>query len=1108
MVDRKQPKADSKSTLSYIPLGSDVSSQTERNLFSSEAEYFVHTKDLQNNTVILTVLDDYVIGEGSDFPDDDQAPNTSLYVESLSIGGNFTAQHLVISSNSFTATNDASLNVSGAPITPYSTPQITGDGSPGAPGLPGGSIRLYTEVLPTLGTKSPLFAPLIANGGPGQRGQNASSGTGGDGGQAGSGGSVEVYVSSPYLHANQQLRAALNGLDGRYVIDGMVKVATAFDGSITLANGQSLKDAIAALAALGEELFADPQVAAPSLSGDPLLGVITQITALVNSITERFSTLSDDLQTTLLGSIHVAIGELGAGGSGSVKDGPTGTNGPTPHPGTAMLTMYADTAGLQPGAAQSHQVALIGRTLNLAQTQMLLAKARMRYMQADSVSNPDALTDAAKLLQRLVTRLAFVPAWMTSKGQLPSDALAPYAALYRTAASYLSNLGSGQDYYGHPYNAVPLVALGTFDEVLKVLGPAFRDLENTHADYFTALQRGTAERAQILQTRGPAQAVIHQAKQDLNDILQNLDGIANTILAYAAPIAQKKSHLDTILTYAVNDIRNYYNFSWADGFALFKDLTGAIASVAFMPESTLMGATQGISAIGDLINTLGVQPTTTITNDSGVTVNKTMLINQVTAVKDTVDGLHEGYSVLDNGQLQPDDPGAAKLLMAEQQFEKIMGDFSSELPDDIAAVKAAFQDYAGTITARNNQVLLYNAYVNVAGLTLSKLQNAQTLVAQLDSQSFDDQDPALPELAAMVGQMYLESRDQLMSTYYEASRALQFWSLSNENFLAEALASDSSGTQPTSLTYEFIQDQLSVGWLRGLEALKTNPSPFPANSTEQGAIAAFTDSATLTTFRTQRSVTLTVPPVRAPESNASARLGAPWANELLADQANVRLVNVSVWLDGVRALENGTAVDEVLNLRITHGGHSLLVSQSNQPFRFMHPSVAKTFQYHTLTKDPQVPSRPLVAMVANFGDPDQRDPTTGKNFALLSPFTDWTIELINSVDAPPTGGLIQALLEGEVKAGTLLSYSDAGGDHTYPVSTVIQSGGATTVSVALYGVTVAQFSVQGTTVKDAKGDNVPEPTVELQPRSATRHLDLSGLSAIRLEFTGTSYTFD
>jgi hypothetical protein len=1070
-------------------------------LFAHEAEYFIHTVDAASQkSEVITVLDDLSLGTNSDFTGD-SSQRTVLFAESVTITGSFRANNIVLSANSVTPLAGALLDVSGPPQPP-TQPVISGDGAAGSPGNPGGSLKVYVEIFPAAVSDLPS---LLAGGGPGQPGQDTSKGTGGDGGKGGSGGAITLYMPSPYLHAIDLLNASLSNMHGLSAINAMADALAPFDQTTPLADGTTLADAVKSILVLGSQLFPDTSNPTQPVS-DPGVAqkVVMDLAAKAGAIRQTFQTLTDSAVTTALGVFSSKAGTGGRGGSGSDASGLSDNNGPDPTDGTPLCLFHADTSALDPQAADDANLNEVLSLVNLTQTKMLLAKAKMLYMQADSVANPNALTATAELFQRLISRLAFVPSHTNADGTLTDPRLEPYRTIYRAATASFSGLAKGLDSYGHPVDYVPSLDLKVFTDALTTMVPAFQDIETVYNNYFIALQQQAQTLAQIALAKSGATAQKRQAGQNLSDIETRLENTAALIATYDSPIAVKKAVLDQVLDSTTSDIKSYYNFNFADGFNLFKDVMGAVSSCAFMPESEMMGAVQGATATGDLINSLIVQPTTTMTGDDGTTIQKSYMLRQIAAVKNTVDGLHESYTTLDDGELQPDDPGAAKLLMAESQFDQIMGDFKGELPDDIAAVEKAFQDYINTIVARNNLILQYNAYVNVWAATTAQLEAAQAALDQLNASTFNNLDPGLPDLVAMVSQMYSQTRDQIMQMFYQASRAMQFWSLSNTNFMAEALGVNTGGTQPTAITFDFISSVFQNSWINGLSNFGTNPTLFPADADEPGATIAYIDSATLDTFRAYGSVTVKMPLIRRPAQGgrAPSRLDPAWQNELLVDQANIRLGEMRVWLDGAKVVENGQEVDDILGIRIVHGGYSLFASQDDIPFRFSHDTVPKTFRYHTQRLDPNT-KRLEVDMKAEFGAVDPTDPTYSKFYALPSPFTDWTITLVNDIAKPTTKGLIDALKAGFVQKGVMLQF----GQHQYAVSGVVTAAdGSTTVSVMLLGILVASFTVNGQTITGKDGKPVPEPTVLLPPTNG-RQIDLSGLSAIRLEFTGTSYTF-
>lgn len=1092
-ADALAPTAES--SIKYIPLG-DGSSSIDKELFTHEAEYFIHTKDINLNTQIITVLDNFAIGEGTDLADDTNAPETQIFAEGISINGKFKANKLLLSANHITASNESALDVSGKPIDPYNEPEASKDGKAGDHGNQAGSIKLYTEVIPSDVNDKTALPQLLATGGNGQDGQNATLGAGGDGGKGGNGGSISVFIPISYLSAIESVDSVLKNLDDLNKINLLIDILTPFDQTLLLSNGTTLSQSLASLKDEGNKLFPDKTNPKTPVPHDQALPIIVAINKIISVIKNSFVNQSDLLKTELLPSLHTGKGEAGIGGSGPKGDGKTGGNGPDPSDGTSQFNLYPNNADLP--------LDFILESINLTECRMLLSKAKMRYLQSDSVSNIEALKDTALLFQRLIFRLGFVPKWIDPNGKVKNTRLSPYVQIYNEAVSYYSNFSQGLDYYGHGVNTVPLLDLKTYKEELSGLLNSFQKIEAAYVDYFTSLQAQTQTRDQLLANKAYLNGSIGQAQSNLNYLSSLLDNIGGSIAHYDDPIEQKKQHLEMIIDNLKSDINNYYNFSFADGFGLFKDLVGALTSVAFMPESGFMMGIQGASSVGDIINTLGIKPTATINTDSGQTINKGYLVNQIVYVKDSVDGLSEGYQALDNGQLQPDDPGAAKLLMAESQMEKIMNDFKTILPDDIDALRKAFQDYISLITERNTAILKYNTIVNLIGAEISQKESATDMLRTLNDQSFASMDPGLPDLVQMASRIYVQTRDQIMNTYYVAAKALQFWSLSNTNILAQILNINSTGTQPTSLDFNFISTQLDVAWIHALESFKTNPSRFPTNDlTEDGAIIAFTDDATLSTFRNYYGVTVQVPLVRKTTSGkAPSQLDPLWKNQLLIGLANIRLLNVYVWLDGAKIIENGKEIDDLLNIKITHGGVSLFASSQDSPFRFTHESIVKTFKYFTQSRDPNNPHRLRNDLIANFGDLFKDDPTHGENFALISPFTSWTIELLNVEGSQSEVGLISALTKKLVKEGSIIKYND----QTQSISAVSTENGVSIVTIKLLGIVVQVFTVKAGKVFDKAGRDVNEPTI-LIPNS-DRYIDLSGLTAIRLEFTGTGYSFD
>lgn len=372
-------------------------------------------------------------------------------------------------------------------------------------------------------------------------------------------------------------------------------------------------------------------------------------------------------------------------------------------------------------------------------------------------------------------------------------------------------------------------------------------------------------------------------------------------------------------------------------------------------------------------------------------------------------------------------------------------------------------------------------------IAFSKLE-AEQAISQAQQVENNDLDPSLPTIVNQVGAIFHHTRDQVLQCAYEASRALQFWSLSNTNFFAESLNIGDAGMVPSDITFSVIQSSLQNQWLSALSDFSTNPTKFPNLSGEEGAIIQFDDVAILETLKKQGGVLLSIPAIRKGES-----LSPQWQNQLLYNQSNIRLLNVHVWLDGAKVIKDGQAIDDAVQVTIVHQGRETLVSPQNDSYQFSHKSVTKTFTYKSESKE--------IEIEANFGDLDINDPTRGKNFALIGPFTDWLVKVERTASTNPIN-LVEAVRNNQVKEGAIVEIDSV----KYTVKSIDTKGDTTTLVVTLFGMPKT-YTIEGKKVVDSDGNMASSSLFFPKANPNAKHVDLSNVTAIRMEFSGTFYTF-
>jgi len=900
-------------------------------LLSQTLEAF-QTVEINGNLIVLSVLDTLEIGAGTEFGDDYSAtPNLWLFAEDLLLSSSFKMKQGVVSSHSLTVAGEAVVDVSGQAGTSADTPNENASGprQPGGDGDSSGNLSLYLE---RSDTDLPNFkiAAHGGAGGAGQRGTNLTAGA--DGGKGGRGGQVVIVTGLRVLQWLSQLQnlAKLSSLDPKkealQQLINLIPDDVQHSGLI-----QTLKDA---LSSSTEETFSQ----------------------LIEQAAFQLQALSTGYESALRVCVDNSGGAYGVYGDGKTS-GQNGIAG-----GSGILQRILVGAPDEIAAQEFSSFFLV----HPSQCVRLLNKVKLMYWTLDPVANPQGVTDIMTLLLRLQARTklfvdarddsALVNYYNQNEATVGAiGSVNQLRALYEETTRYLAQIKQGYDLFGYEGNHVPLGSFDFYKGVLDEVLANFSALEIDYNNYFSSLEAQNAQMEDIRKARDKQQSIIATAQSRI-DALQSLAlKTALVIDGYQTVLTPLKKALDKKITDLGDAVRNFdFNFD-----SVLQSLT----SLAFAPESQVMMLTQGSQFLYDGL--------TKVTDDKGMRINKDYLVSQLKSVKGDLDSLQEGYRALDNGALEAEDPAAGKLIMDEQQVIQFFSDFYNKFPKELDALQQAFQNYITQIEARNNQILTYNATVSLLLKYHQMIDAANDRKQVLNEQALTTMAPDLPDLLTFLSSSYYAARTQVMDALDLTARAYRFWALSDRNLLAEAYTGKSLPEIDHSALLE-AQRTILGAYEQKVEDFGTNQSRFPATPDQQGLIFDV-PSYQVDLFKDIGQLMVQIPTALPRTSRAES---------VFVDMANVRVLLVRVWIDGVKTSDNKLAI------HLTHNGQEQITSTDGLVFNFSHEPVPKLFKYNIETKE--------VLQEANFGIEQSgiRGATTSTIYAALGPFTTWNIRVV------------------------------------------------------------------------------------------------------------------
>jgi hypothetical protein len=906
-------------------------------LLSQSLEAF-QSLELGQDRVIISVLDTLPMGVGTalgeGFPG---VPHVWIFAENVTLSGTMALRNGVLSAHALQVSEEPGLlDVSGGDGDPAAGVNEA-SGKPGAngeDGEPGGTLSLYLE---TAGPYAPGFSVAArgGNGGAGQKGRLGASGdgggtqptSGGNGGNGGDGGTAVIVAVVPAAR-------------------WLAELETIF--ALTPAAAQQ-----AALQALLATLPADAPLAGVRASLQRAATAETdEIRAdAMNAAGRQLQVLASRFSTALTAAADVSGGTYGTYGAGS----PNGANGRPGAPGRLDPVVVGTPVEVATASFPPFFVA------HPSQCARLLERARLMYLGLA----PEAVSELTELLLRLQARTQiFVDAADTSplvayyaanEARVGAvGAVQQLRAVNAQATRLLDQLRQGRDLFGHNGGYVPRASFGFYKSLLDDLITSFTTLEASYKRYFSALADNDARMEDVKAARDQHRAVLGAARRQLGTLRDEAERTAAVIHRYQASLPAARQALDEAIARVGEQIRTAFDFD-------FQRLVSAVSMLASAPESQF-----------DLLKETGAllyQSATQITNDQGEPVQRAYIVGRMQAIQADVHALAEGYEQMADGELVPDDPGASKLVVAEEQLTTFLSQFRDRFPGELQALRDAFDAYVGQVVARNNQILSYNATILRLLRTKETLSQGEQDLRRLNDTALATLSPQLPDLVTFVSARYYGARTQFMEVLGMTARAFRYWALSDEDLLAHAVGGLSL-PEINAAVLEGARTAVLNAYRSAVESFGTSASTFPAAPDLPGLVVD------VPAWQVQRLKSLNEIIVRVPAvTRATTR-----DESVFAGMANVRVMYVRAWIDGARTREGS-----LLRVQLTHTGAEQIVSPSGAVFSFAHEPVRKMFIYD--------PSSERVLEEANFGLTPEVPGSPSTIYAALGPFTDWHLEV-------------------------------------------------------------------------------------------------------------------
>jgi hypothetical protein len=553
-------------------------------------------------------------------------------------------------------------------------------------------------------------------------------------------------------------------------------------------------------------------------------------------------------------------------------------------------------------------------------------------------------------------------------------------SIRQLANTRLNQILSGRDLFGHDPQWGPRLSFFFYQQQYTNLAPQLQVVEENYSQYLAALAAGDAA-SYLSGAVADAQNRMDEASQQI-DMITDPNGPLNTsgfqVGSFSPLLRQKRNDIQAQVQRIEWDISNSYDLSPS----LFID---ALSSIAMAPTEF----NAGVQVLGTGYKTL-----TEVDSINGQSVNKSYVVNQIEQCGNTIQSLAEGYSVLSNGELQVDDPGAGKLLAAEDSLMSLVNQFKNAIPSsDADKLKNDLDDYVSLVKQRNTAVMTYNACIHLwaqaqADLTYYTTQH-QTMGAKLAKI-----DPSMPAIVFWMKKTMNDLKLQCLRLLNYSAHALRFWGTTDV-----PITFDLNNGIPDSATLASLSNQLSNKFEDCLTELAPGfclEFPAPNDAVKLGKFYQLTAGEL-------KSLKKGFPD---PDNKNELMYSVVLRNIVAANRgdtsefagcANVRATQVRVWLPGAKVDPRLTGLPPLLTVDMTQYGNETVVPSAWSPtpvdVLWNHSEVGISFVYDIQEVD-------SLADVTNAQDMNAQDLTKGcynggaadaSVFAPIGPFADWKI---------------------------------------------------------------------------------------------------------------------
>ncbi|MGG4145733.1 collagen-like protein [Paenibacillus algorifonticola] len=371
-----------------------------------------------------------------------------------------------------------------------------------------------------------------------------------------------------------------------------------------------------------------------------------------------------------------------------------------------------------------------------------------------------------------------------------------WLALRNKAAILIAQLSQGLDYFGHPWNWVPLMPFDRYLELGGNLITAAQQAEDLYKEYLS-VQGNQDSRVRVIKealAQSSDKAVEIEKRRVL--LIKEREELKYNIDAMLKDVYSQGEKLQTKATAFVEALKNELR---VESLKITVDIVVTCVSLA-TGVAPVVGALRAGGALASAISNLASEGKTIVIDEafkSDKTIKKEKkekekeLSKSLDSVKKTAAAgralWEQGGGLIDltkqmNAAQDHFGYNSTLMTMSREQFEEMLKPVYNKVPERAGEYRAAFYEFLNVVEDYQNKASAYSAYFLEDEKLLAELIELHANEAHMRQNLGDGMDASLPLFHTYIFERFSQARLALIDFLYQEYQAYRYMTLGEDRF--------------------------------------------------------------------------------------------------------------------------------------------------------------------------------------------------------------------------------------------------------------------------------------------------------------------------------------